>query len=284
MPIMLERTAGPAERRLHVRPACLARRLESAATRYGLYALLAGLLAVTAMTGRAIMGPFDFLTSDGRWYYAYLPSLVIDGDLDFRNQIREHWDKDPRPPLDVNLTDRGLVKNKYTIGVSLTLLPSFLVGHAAALGLYALTSAPWCARTAIQSLIKSVIWFYYRVSAPALMLIDRLLTRRFRIPPVPTFLAVVTFWLGTHFLWYYVREPYMAHLAGTFWVTASVALVAELLSDMDQGRLPGWRVFLLTFATTMALVCRPSNAFLAPFGIYLLYRVIRAGMVGACSA
>jgi hypothetical protein len=33
---------------------------------------------------------FNNVRGDGRWYFAYLPSLVIDGDLDFHNQISEH--------------------------------------------------------------------------------------------------------------------------------------------------------------------------------------------------
>jgi hypothetical protein len=113
-----------------------------------------------------------------------------------------------------------------------------------------------------------------------MMRIDRLLTTRFRIKAVPTFLAIMTFWLGTHFLYYYAREPFMPHLAGMFWVTLSVTLVADLVSDLGRGRLSAWRLCLFTFATAMALICRPSNAFLLPFCIYLLYYVARAGMAG----
>jgi hypothetical protein len=89
----------------------------------------------------------------------------------------------------------------------------------------------------------------------------------------------MAYWLGSHFLYYYFREPFMAHLAGTFWVTSSVFLVWRLAQGLPQGRLSARRVFLLTFCTSMALVCRPTNAFLLPFHIYLFSAVVRHGLL-----
>ena len=259
----------------------LTSRLASPATRYLVYTLLAAALCVGAVALVRGKGTFNFVVSDGRFYYVYLPSLVIDGDLDFSNQMREHWDVDWNPSLIQNRTERGLVKNKYPIGVALTLAPAFLAGHTAALACHAATGAAWCAPDGYSTPYQICnLLFLAGLGAAALALADRLLTSGFNTPPAPTFLAVVTFWLGTPLIYYYLREPFMAHLAGLFWVTAAVVLVARLLLDLTQARLSGWRLFLLTFVTAMALVCRPTNAFLLPFGLYLLYRVARAGMVG----
>ena len=70
----------------------------SAQTQHRIYMAVAGVLflpAVLMAFGRAILRDqrFDLPMSDGRYYYAYLPSVVIDGDLDFANQVLEHWDQ-----------------------------------------------------------------------------------------------------------------------------------------------------------------------------------------------
>jgi hypothetical protein len=80
--------------------------------------------------GTAALKPgFDLIVSDGRRYYVYLPSLLCDGDLDFSNQIREHWGPDFSPTLLTHHTERGLIPDKYPIGVALSLLPTFLVAR-----------------------------------------------------------------------------------------------------------------------------------------------------------
>ena len=55
--------------------------------RYRLYARLVPLFFLAALlTQLRIHGKLQFALSDGWGYYVYLPSLVVDGDLNFRNQ------------------------------------------------------------------------------------------------------------------------------------------------------------------------------------------------------
>src|SRR5262249_29634938 len=61
---------------------------------------------------------------------------------------------------------------------------------------------------------------------------------------------------------------------------ASLFLVWKLLGGLKRGRLGAGRLGLLAFSTSMALVCRPTNAFLLPFSLYLLAAVARAGLLG----
>lgn len=256
--------------------------LEAPRFRCRLYAGLGLALFALALLSTCFKKQFNFVVSDSRFYYVYLPSLVIDGDLDFTNQMREHWDGDWRPNFDEVRTERGLVKNKYPIGVALTLTPSFLAGHAIALVCHRATGAAWCAPDgySVPYQVCNLVWLL-ALAAGTMMLADRLLTRHFAIQPRATFLAVVTYWLGTNYLYYTVRQPFMSHLAGAFWVTAALVAVAALVADLERRRLSGVRLFLLTFSTSMALVCRPTNAFVLPFGAYLLYRIVRAGRFGA---
>src|SRR5262249_37459374 len=105
----------------------------------GLGLFLLGLAAVSFKPS------FDLIVSDGRGYYVYLPSLVIDGDLDFRNQMLEHGPAAGRPALERGLTPRGLVANRYPVGLALTLAPAFLAAHAAAEAGHAATGWGWLA-------------------------------------------------------------------------------------------------------------------------------------------
>jgi hypothetical protein len=225
---------------------------------------------------------FNFVVSDGRGYYVYLPSLVIDGDLDFSNQMREHWGVDFKPELLEQRTPRGLVRNKYPAGMALTLTPSFLAAHALAMTGHALTGSPSLAPDgySIPYQILNLL-FIMALGAGSMMLIDRLLTSAFQLDARVTTAAVVIFWLGSHYLYYYFREPFMVHVVAGFWVNATIVLTWELLSAVSQKRLSAWRLFLATIAGSMAIICRPTDIFLLPFAVYFVYRVIRAGFLSS---
>jgi hypothetical protein len=92
--------------------------------------LLAGLFVASL----PLVNPY--LRGDGNGYYAYVRSVVIDGDLDFENEFR-HGD-----PLfrEVFFDDQGAVQpwmrastgrltNQWAVGPSMLWLPFFLVAH-----------------------------------------------------------------------------------------------------------------------------------------------------------
>src|SRR5947209_10732552 len=58
---------------------------------------------------------FNLVVSDGQGYYVYLPSLIIDGDLDFSNQVRQTWRPADAAEWLARRTERGYVHNKYPI-------------------------------------------------------------------------------------------------------------------------------------------------------------------------
>jgi hypothetical protein len=247
--------------------------------RLALYVLLGLGLFVLGLAAVSCKPRFELAVSDARSYYVYLPSLVIDGDLDFNNQVLEHWDGDCPPPC--QRTPRGLVKNKYPVGVALTLAPSFLTAHALAHAGHALTGASWCVPDGYSAPYQVCNFaFVLALAVWSMALTDRLLTEGLGLDPTLTGLAVLAVWLGSPLLYYTFREPFMAHGPGAAWVTASVFLVWRLRRGLDGGRLPGWRLGLLAFTTSMALVCRPSNAFLFPFFCYLVVHIARAGLLG----
>lgn len=243
----------------------------SAALRDPSYAAVAGLfflLAVGMAIGKAIIldQRFDLAVSDGRYYYAYLPSVVIDGDLDFTNQISEKWGPDFRPELLENRAETGLVQNKYPIGFALSLLPGFLLGHLLAVvsnGLIPADGYTWPYQLACLALIELMVW-------RTLVRIDRLLTERLGVPGGPALLGLIVLAVGTPYAYYACREPFMVHAVSTFWCTEVVAIAAA------EHRGPGWLWPRLAFCVAMAIVCRPTNVFLVPVMVLGVAQAVHA--------
>jgi hypothetical protein len=50
-------------------------------------ALFLAAVGMGAAKAEILRQPFDLVVSDGRFYYAYLLSLILDHDFDFTNQI-----------------------------------------------------------------------------------------------------------------------------------------------------------------------------------------------------
>jgi hypothetical protein len=77
-----------------------------------------------------------YVRGDGNGYYAYLPSIVIDKDLDFENQFR-HADPlfrelyfDEQGALRPSMrSPTGRVVNQWAVGPALLWLPFFLLAH-----------------------------------------------------------------------------------------------------------------------------------------------------------
>jgi hypothetical protein len=209
---------------------------------------------------------FNLVHSDGRGYYAYLPSVLLDGDLDFTNQIEEHWDVSFSSELLEDRTETGLVQNKYPIGLALTLLPAFLVGHAIAWasgGWIVPDGYSWPYQVCCLAMIELLVWLTLRR-------IDEILTRRLGVPPLPTFLACLVLVFGTPYVYYTSVEPFMVHAVSAFWCTEVVALA------INPAIRPKILWPTLAFAMAMALVCRPTNAYLAPLLIFCLVQRVRA--------
>jgi hypothetical protein len=70
---------------------------------------------------------------DDSFYYFWLPSVVIDHDVDFANQLEQSATMDPGTrdlALTLPRTTTGLIENKYPPGWALGSLPFFLIAHA----------------------------------------------------------------------------------------------------------------------------------------------------------
>lgn len=74
---------------------------------------------------------------DGVYYFIYLPSVWLDGDLDFLNNLRVIYGAGFDPPRTVT----GLAPSQWSVGPAILWTPFYLIGHLAALGMSDATSA-----------------------------------------------------------------------------------------------------------------------------------------------
>ena len=129
--------------------------------RYRVYLVLGILFFLIALFTRTnfFQKDLQFIVSDGLAYYVYLPSLLIDGDLDFSNQNMEHFPIQQVVLDPYKKTFLGYVSNKYPTGLAITLTPSFLIAHVTSLMVsYLYPSTLWMPNgfTVIYQLFKII--------------------------------------------------------------------------------------------------------------------------------
>ncbi len=253
-------------------------RLESRGLRLRVYAATAFGFFGLALVGTLFGEEYNFIFADGRAYYVYLPSAVIDGDLDFTNQAREHYRVGFNP---LRENSAGHIFNKHPVGLALSLLPAFLVAHVVSAGLFELTGSPFVAEdgysVAYQTLCLAAIMGFGLLTAA---IADRWLAVRYALPGWVSAAAVLLFWIGSHYAYYYFREPFMVHVTSAFWVAAAASLATRVRDDLARGAPRPVDAFLLVTALSMAFVCRFTNAFLAVFVLDLLWDAWRRGALG----
>jgi hypothetical protein len=252
-----------------------------------LYLLVSAVVVVVALIAGVAKSvrlhePLNFILSDGRGYYVYLPSLMIDGDLDLRNQMLASFGADLNTVYHLDdVTERGYVADKYTVGVAMTLSPAFLAGHAIAGIGHAIVPSRWIAPDgySLPYQVCCMLWIE-ALSFFSICLIDRIMDSEFEIRPRAIAAGVLAFWLGTHYLWYALREMFMSHLISLFWVSAIVWLCAVLRQEAQQHRrIRAIHLALLSAALGMALACRITNFFIIPVVFWMLAGMWRAGMM-----
>ena len=250
--------------------------------RYRVYLVLGILFFLIALFTRTnfFQKDLQFIVSDGLAYYVYLPSLLIDGDLDFSNQIMEHFPVQQVVLDPYKKTYLGYVSNKYPTGLAITLTPSFLIAHGTSLMFsYLYRSALWRPNgfTVIYQIVNVI--FIMLLGAFSMMFCDRLLVNRFKIKPRATLTAIGVYWIGSHYAYYYFREPFMVHIVSTFWVTLIIFQIKVILQKLKERSLNSRLLLPLSFSFFIALVCRPTNIFLIPFIGLLALKIFQKGLL-----
>ncbi len=133
---------------------------------------------------------------DGRYYYSYVRSLVLNKDLDFKNEL-EYFDEP------VRITKTGMVANKFSLGPAIFWLPGFLLTHLFAKGdgyghlyqvLVGLTAVFW-----------GILGLYFCF----------LLTKRY-FSEKTALLSCLAIWLGSNLFFYTAVDPLNSHAVSFF--------------------------------------------------------------------
>ncbi len=192
--------------------------------------------------------------SDGVKYFAYTRSLVVDGDLDFRNEFARLLSPSEQQ-LYLAPTSTGLVPNAYAIGVGLLWLPFFVAAHLAALLLngmgYAVSTDGYSYLHQAAVCLGSMLYGF-----GGLLLTYRIVARYFQRTALT---VVVLSWLATNVIYYMIAEPSMPHMCSLF---AVALLIERWLTARPGPTLRQWAVMGLT-GGLVALVRLPDATYLA---------------------
>ena len=149
-------------------------------------------------------------TADAAYYYVYLPSALLDRDLDFSNQykITKNWYR--LPP-----TELGRPGNVFGIGPAVFQSPAFLIGHGVALATGARRDGFSQWETGF------VLWTGIPFSIGAMLLAAKLASRR-GSSPTASLVGAMSALLAGPVCYYALRQPGYSHPFGTFFVALLV--------------------------------------------------------------
>jgi hypothetical protein len=210
--------------------------------------------------------------SDGVYYYIYLRSLAIDGDLDFANEYAA-FDL-PVPPRDD--LPAGRVPNKYAVGPAILWAPFFLAAHGLALAgsSLGLPVAPdgygalYQAAISIGSIVYGALGFWLACACAR---------RCFSGHAV--LLALLLLWLASNAIYYMVFEPSMAHMVALFSVSALLTLWFTRLRGPATPSF--WDTLALGAAAGLVPLVRLQDAiFVAIPALWVAARIAGAALAG----
>jgi len=200
--------------------------------------------------------------SDGLYYYAYLPSLIIDHDLDLENQYEFYRREGIRIPYD--RTSTGLSFNVFQIGPAILWSPFFLIAHllSQALSLFGIP-VPLHGYSYIYEAGVCLGSIFYGI-AGVLLLYQ---VCRHYFDPMVSLLAVVGFWFSSSLLYYMLVEPSMSHSLSFF---ASALFLFQYMRMQVTRRWFAW--VLLGGSIGIVTLIRPQESLFALLTIGLLYQ------------
>jgi hypothetical protein len=172
--------------------------------------------------------------SDGMYYYAYLPTLLIDHDLDFTNQYSKLL-----PGYRAGshqIAKIGDFSNIYAIGSAILWMPFFLVGHLMAIA----------SNAAGLSIVPDGIGYIYQIPTLlgsltygflGVLFVYRSCRRFFSASTAAA--SAILIWLSTSLIYYMIAEPSMSQSCSFF----AVALFLKLW--LQSRPMPTFRQWIL---------------------------------------
>lgn len=210
--------------------------------------------------GRLIRG------SDGQLYYAYVRSLIIDRDLNFRNEFEE-LTPFPKKIGGIRTTKTGHIANKVTVGFALLAAPFFLLAHIITIlgnlaGVWRIPADGYAffydLIVPFGNMIYAILGFYFGYK-----FLKEFFSEKYVL------LSLITVWFGTNLVYYSTMSTMMPHALGFFCVNflfyASIKAVKQ----------PKWRWYISAgCASGLMLIVRPSNFVFIIYPFFLFGKII----------
>jgi hypothetical protein len=212
-------------------------------------------LSVSVMT-MALGDNQELIVSDGKAYYIWVRSLMLDGDVDFEDDYRLVYPPDPLPPESSVRTPRGHPVDKYPVGMAILETPGFLIGHL--LGARLIRSARDGVSLPYQFSVAWSLMFLYFAS---FWLLFRALSN-LGIATGWTFFFCGTTLLATNLIHYVMKEPAMAHGAGVALLNVLLFVIAP--RDLSRSRPRLARAALAGALVGLSFLVRNTNSLLVP--------------------
>jgi hypothetical protein len=229
------------------------------------FLVLVGLDVLSMRTGRS---GGQLINGDAKGYYAWIRSIALDHDVDFRNDYAVIYPPEQVPPESQLVTPRGFAPDKYPIGLGLVEAPGFLVGHVAAKALgYAANgvSAPYQLAVTVWLQVLCVASF-----AALWIALVRLGARE-----DVAALVIASALLATNLL-QYIAKPAWSHGPGVALLNFAFLLMVTARGARNENRqIPrsardDTRILGAGALLGLALIVRPSNVAVAPFFVLVL--------------
>lgn len=220
-----------------------------------LAALFVAALALTIVSVAVGNSPM-LIVGDGKPYYAWARSVILDGDVDFTNDYKLIYPPDPLPGYMEERTPNGLVPNTFCIGMAIIEIPGLFVAHCITVLLF-----PEKADGVSLLYQIFIIW-----SLIALMLFSFHLLYRAMLSLGASkswaFWFSITAIAGSNLIHYIVKDSAMAHGAGAALINILVFLITRY--NMET-HLPSWvKIVRLGLLTGLLLLVRNTNIVILP--------------------
>jgi hypothetical protein len=210
-----------------------------------------------------------YVRGDGNGYYAYVPSIILDGDLNFENEYARADPKFRENLFKRGITTRGYLDNPWGPGSAVMWAPFFLAGHGIAAAANALGlpvpldgfSPPYRWAVAIGT----------ATFAFAGLLLGYRLACAYVTPPV-ALAAVLGIWAASSLPVYMYFLPMLAEPNASF----VIALLLYVWHRTRRGRLP-WQWFTLGALAGFSAAVKYETIVFAAVPALALFRTRQQG-------
>ncbi|MBU0974764.1 hypothetical protein KKD03_03635 [Patescibacteria group bacterium] len=209
---------------------------------------------------------------DSLYYYAYTKSIIIDHDIDFRNEAYRDSGGFPNKPEISEIT--GKIINKFSPGTSILWMPGFLLGHSVSsflgfIGIFGeVDGYNFITQyfVAVSTILFSTLGLFFIYKTISLFFERKI-----------AFLTILFFYLTTQMFYYTSIDPLNSHSA-SFMLSSLFLYLLAVFSKNNEGKFGGevfsWQkmIMLGVLGGAITLVRNQDLVVLLPVSIYFLAR------------